>query len=75
MFITKVVLLPFAAVVIITVIGQVRCLHRVRVCVCAGAFSPGVPTSFIPNYRAAMHFLDQVESICTTKTAFQVQLR
>lgn len=36
-----------------------------------GAFSPGVPTSFISNYRAAMHFLDQVESICTTKTAFQ----
>jgi len=39
----------------------------------AGAFSPGVPISFISNYRAAMHFLDQLESMCTTKTAFQVQ--
>ncbi|DBB11835.1 TPA: hypothetical protein ACH3X3_005984 [Trebouxia sp. C0006] len=36
-----------------------------------GAFSPGVPISFISNYRAAMHFLDQLESMCTTKTAFQ----
>ncbi|KAA6427855.1 MAG: conserved oligomeric Golgi complex subunit 2-like [Trebouxia sp. A1-2] len=36
-----------------------------------GAFSPGVPTSFISNYRAAMQFLDQLESMCTTKTAFQ----
>ncbi|DBA94077.1 TPA: hypothetical protein ACH3X1_001724 [Trebouxia sp. C0004] len=36
-----------------------------------GAFSPGVPTSFISNYRAGMHFLDQLESMCTTKIASQ----
>lgn len=36
-----------------------------------GAFSPGVPTSFLSNYRAAMSFLDQLEGMCSTKAAFQ----
>lgn len=44
--------------------------HQVASCL-PGAFSPGVPISFISNYRAAMHFLDQLECMCTTKTAFQ----
>ena len=37
-----------------------------------GAFSPGVPTLFLSNYRAAMHFLGQLEGMCTTRAAFQV---
>lgn len=36
-----------------------------------GAFSPGVPTSFLSNYRAAMHFLEQLEGMCTTRSTFQ----
>ena len=40
--------------------------------VSTGAFSPGVPTSFLSNYRAAMGFLDQLEGMCSTKAAFQV---
>eukprot|EP00884_Botryococcus_braunii_P005660 jgi/Botrbrau1/15095/Bobra.0255s0008.1 len=29
-----------------------------------GAFSPGVPASFLANYSAAMRFLDELESYC-----------
>ena len=38
----------------------------------AGAFSPGVPATFLSNYGAAMRFLEQLEGMCTTRPAFQV---
>ncbi|KAL3155161.1 hypothetical protein ABBQ32_013104 [Trebouxia sp. C0010 RCD-2024] len=39
-----------------------------------GAFSPGVPATFLSNYGAAMRFLEQLEGMCTTRAAFQVNL-
>ena len=34
---------------------------RLRLCTPTGAFSPGVPATFLANYAAAVGFLDALE--------------
>lgn len=34
---------------------------------CVGAISPGVPATFLANYRAAMSFLEGLERYCSVR--------
>lgn len=36
---------------------------------CAGAFSPGVPSTFLSNYSAALELLSRLEAFCPGRAA------